>query len=82
MKTRSHIQPTKPPWPSYAPVNPGSRVSSGLGRDGMFSYQIDGKDVTDIDGFGAAVGHDRLSSLQFGFNHIPTARWDAIFRKD
>ena len=48
----------------------------------MFSYQIDGQDVTDIDGFGAAVGHDRLSSLQFGFNHIPTARWDAIFRKD
>ena len=47
----------------------------------MFSYQIDGKDVSDIDGFGAAVGHDRLASVQFG-GRIPQDRWDAIFRKD
>lgn len=49
----------------YKPIEADSRVSAGLGRDGMFSYQIDGKDVTDSDGFGAAVGHDGIGKKIF-----------------
>ncbi len=42
----------------YEPVEPGSRVSSGLNEEGYTSWQIDGKDVSDADGFGAAINFD------------------------
>ena len=76
------MQPSHPDFNRYKPVNPDSRVAAGLDGEGSFSYQIDGNDVSIEDGFGAAIGHDSISPLAFGFSQIPKERWDEIFRKD
>jgi hypothetical protein len=80
-----HSGRTKPRKANSIPdfVDPTSgRVTTQNTREGEMKYQLDGKDVSFEDGFSLSVGADKTpSKVRSSFTHIPTEKWNKIFKK-